>query len=399
MALTKLARNFLCALAFSLFYALFIGYAHTTITFLLFTGILLALVERCTVSHRDPMDTLTAMCIHKRGVVCPPGDTVTSMTQNCFIYLEDKVDFDKLRQTVCDTMYRYKRFSSIGVLKSPTDRLWNTKWKPVEITEDVKNRMILKHVVHGEDQLYRLVDELCNQHLPSDLPQWSSSYIENEDGLSCWILRISHGIADGIRLVPIAGEMLQDIDGNPIGAPKGSVMSNKASASQKHRRPKAVGPNWLDPRTYWQMVGDLKLVDRSINGPCDTLCAFKPDDKVHGPKKQIHVRNLKAIPIADVKALKNKYGVTFNDVITALTVSGVRKYILSQDADFFKKQRDVTLTSLLAFGFPPKEEFRGQSDWLRNGFTMVDWVWTCLVRLRLRCYSLVWMVDMARNSR
>ena len=65
---------------------------------------------------------------------------------------------------------------------------------------------------------------------------------------------------------------------------------------------------------------------------------------------EIHVRNLKAIPIADVKALKNKYGVTFNDVITALTVGGVRKYILSQDADFFKKQRDVTLTSLLAFG-------------------------------------------------
>ena len=83
-------------------------------------------------------------------------------------------------------------------------------------------------------------------------------------------------------------EMLQDVDGNPIGAPKGSVMSNKASSSQKHRRPKAVSPNWLDPRTYWQMVGDLKLVDRSINGPCDTLCAFKPDDKVHGPKKRMN---------------------------------------------------------------------------------------------------------------
>ena len=99
--------------------------------------------------------------------------------------------------------------------------------------------------------------------------------------------------------------------------------------------------------------------------------------------------------IADVKLLKNKYGVTFNDVITALTVSGIRKYILSQDKDYFTKNKDVAMTALLAFGmfievfllifrfirilhflgFPPKEEFRGQSDWLRNGFTMVDWVW------------------------
>ena len=28
---------------------------------------------------------------------------------------------------------------------------------------------------------------------------------------------------------------------------------------------------------------------------------------------------------------------------------------------------------MLAFGFPPKEEFHGQSDWLRNGFSLVDW--------------------------
>ena len=96
-------------------------------------------------------------------------------------------------------------FSSIGVLRSPSDRVWNTKWKPVEITAEVQNRMICKHVVNGDEELYRLIDDLCNQHLPSELPQWRSDYIENDDGLSCWILRISHGVADGIRLVPIAG--------------------------------------------------------------------------------------------------------------------------------------------------------------------------------------------------
>ena len=66
--------------------------------------------------------------------------------------------------------------------------------------------------------------------------------------------------------------------------------------------------------------------------------------------KEIHIRNLKPMKIADVKLLKNKYGVTFNDVITCLTVSGIRKYILSQDNDFFKKNPNPTMTALLAFG-------------------------------------------------
>ena len=96
-------------------------------------------------------------------------------------------------------------FSSIAVLQSPLDRCWNTKWKPVEITTEIQNRMIIKHVVNGDEELYKLIDDLCNQHLPTDLPQWRSDYIENTDGLSCWMLRISYGIGDGIRCVSIAG--------------------------------------------------------------------------------------------------------------------------------------------------------------------------------------------------
>ena len=64
--------------------------------------------------------------------------------------------------------------------------------------------------------------------------------------------------------------------------------------------------------------------------------------------------------------------------MTALTCSGIREYILARDGDFFKRQaqgkgKGFTMTSLLAFGFPPKEQFLGQADWLSNGFTMVDW--------------------------
>ena len=79
--------------------------------------------------------------------------------------------------------------------------------------------------------------------------------------------------------------MLQDMNGNPIGPPKGSVLSYKATENQ--RKKMAVHLNWRDPRTYWNIVRDLGLVYYSINGPCDTICAFKPDDKIHGPKRRM----------------------------------------------------------------------------------------------------------------
>ena len=51
----------------------------------------------------------------------------------------------------------------------------------------------------------------------------------------------------------------------------------------------------------------------TINGPLDTLNAFEPDDKIHGVKFQVHVRNKVPFKIDDVEALKNKY-ITINDV-------------------------------------------------------------------------------------
>lgn len=376
MALTKLSRNFLIAVWCSLLYAFFGGYGHPIITFLLTTGILLWLVFLLSIPKNEDMDMLTAFCIHARGVICPKGESPMTMTQNCLVYFEGKLPFDTLKQHIISRLYKYKRLSSIGVLPSPNAALWSTRWQPIDITDDVINRQILAHSVSSNSELYALVDKLTNEQLPSDLPLWRFHYIENtaDDGLSMWVWRVSHGISDGIRLVSIASTLLQNAEGGDIGAPKGSILSAKKSDPSAPRKKKRRGPNWMNPKTYVQLFEDLYSVWFSINGPCDTLNAFKPDGRVHGGE-QIHIRNEKAISIDDVKVIKNKFGVSFNDVMTALTCSGIRRYILARDGDFFKKGKGskFTMTSLLAFGFPPKEKFEGQSDWLRNGFTMVDW--------------------------
>merc|ERR1719384_756690 len=251
------------------------------------------------------------------------------MTQNVCVYFEEPLDFEgALKPLLVEQLYSYKRLSHIGALRSPKAALWSTRWKPIEITKDVQDRMIRKHVVNDNEELYALIDDLCNEHLPKDLPLWIFHYIQNNKGFSCWLWRVSHGIGDGIRLVPIAANLLQDADGKPIGAPSIGVLQG----GQKQIKRNKNKINWLNPKTYYNLIQDIGKIHYSINGPCDTLNAFKPDGKVHGPKRQIHVRNKVPMNIDDVKLLKNKFGVSFNDVITYLCCSGIRSYILSKDS-------------------------------------------------------------------
>jgi len=317
------------------------------------------------------MDMLTAFCINGRGARCPKGEVPMTMTQNAAVYFEDKLDFENgIKPLLIKQMHAYKRLSHIGVLPTASSPLWTTQWRPVELNQSVYDRMIQKHAVDNDKELMAMIDKLCNEPLPNDLPLWVFHYIENNNGSSIWLWRISHGISDGIRLISVAANLLQDVDGNPIGAPT-SVILKKRSGKKKGKGKKM---NWLNPQTYLKLFADIKKMDYSVNGPCDSINAFKPDAKIHGPKRQIHIRSKVPLRIGDIKVLKNKFGVTFNDVITCLACSGIRAYILAKDPNYFKTNAKVTMTSLLAFGFPPKRTFRGQYDWLRNGFTMTDWL-------------------------
>ena len=315
------------------------------------------------------MDAQTAFCINGRGSNCPKDEKPISTLQNCFIYFENKLDFDSIKTKIAKEFFPYKRLSSISVLPAGSP-VWETKFRSIEITQEVQDRMIVKHIVNNDDELYDLIDTIGNQHLPRDLPQWKFHYIENNKGLSAWVWRVSHGLADGLRLVPLAANLFQDIDGQVAGVPSIGKLNSKQPQRRGARKNRI---NWMNPKTYYRLFQDMYKVWYSINGDCDTLNAFKPDNKIHGPKVQIHVRNKTPFKIDDIKALKNKYNVSFNDVITALTCSGIRSYILSKDPDYFKRNKKPTMTAMLAFGFPPKEEFLGQRDWLRNGFGLVDW--------------------------
>lgn len=103
------------------------------------------------------------------------------------------------------------------------------------------------------------------------------------------------------------------------------------------------------PKIWYQLLKDVYTLVDAIHGPIDTISPLKRDAKLHGPKVQVHVRSRKPMFVADIKAIKNKFNVSVNDVITALFAGGIRKYILSEDAEYFTNVKDFRVQKIFRF--------------------------------------------------
>eukprot|EP01084_Bolivina_argentea_P148402 259455_1 len=319
---TALAKNIFFTISLVLLYYICNGFSYPILSCSIFAVISIWLVFLLTTSKKHDMDMLTAFLINGRGVKVPTGQSPLSLTQNCCIYFENKLDFNSIKSSISKTFFKFKRLSHIPILQHHNSALWDTKWIKIKITNDITNKMINKHTVSNNNQLYNLIDKLCNQTLSNKLPKWIFHYIENNNGLSVFLFRCHHGIADGIRLIHLASEIFTDANGNKIDIPKTSVLQCNNFISK---------PNLLKllltPRTYFDLLSDLYQIWYTVYGPMDRINPFKPDNNIHSGY-QIHIRNKSLIKISDIKILKQKYNVSFNDVLTCLTCSGIRSYIL-----------------------------------------------------------------------
>ena len=111
-------------------------------------------------------------------------------------------------------LFNYRRFECIGIIdpkSRKSNKVWNTEWIKCDMTDPaIIDTLLQKHTCNGNKELYKLIDELANVKLEPYLPQWRIHYIENSgDGMSCWMWRVSHGIADGLRLVTLCSELFE----------------------------------------------------------------------------------------------------------------------------------------------------------------------------------------------
>jgi len=367
MELTPFARGVMIAVIFAVL-CNFLAFFY----FFIILGLSLTIAYLVTGTNKD-IDVFAAMCINHKGLIPPKINSVLPpMTQNCVIYFEKNLNWNETKQFIIDKLFCYKRLISIGYNKKSSP-VWNTKWKKVEINDQLINELLQCQQVNGDDALYEKIEVLCNQQISVETPQWRFILINNSNGLSAVLLRVSHGIADGLRLVALVTDLFEDANGNPIKVPTVGKMKVDDAGNSNNKNDK-FKINWFNPRTYINIIKDLKGVNDMMYGQFDTITPFKPDYSIHCPPYQRIFRSKTPISLNDLKKIKNHYRVSINDVLTAAFAGSVRNYILTQNPKFFETQKtNINMRAMVAFGFPLTEEFHRQYDWLRNDFTFVSW--------------------------
>ena len=339
---TPLARNILIVLVLFSLYTFFGGFTYPIVTAIVSLVVSLIVAFKFSISKNEDLDVLGAMVINNRGYYEPKGTEKPPNTQNCVAYFDKPLEWEQVRSHMISKLfnqYKYRRLESIGKIEpNGSKKAWNTQWIKCDINDpSIMNQLLQYHKVTNNDELYELIEQLCNMVLPRYLPQWRVHYIENNNGLSCWLWRVSHGIADGLRLVSLATDFFQDIDGNPCKVPSmGKLQSSKrkikvkpddiilktaqdaklfyensygyvkkqskikndeikdrkdkASKKKGKKKSRSMIFQFLTPKFVLNIFKDFKAVNDMMNGKFDSISPFKPDYTVHCPQTQQIVR-------------------------------------------------------------------------------------------------------------
>ena len=379
MGLTLLSKLYLMVISIMLIYGFIGGLSCPILTgfIMIMLGFGFCYYISKDMEHKDK-DYLTVSCIHKSTFNAPKHEISPPLTQNCVAYFENKINFNELKSEIKVLFLRFKRLRSLGV-KSKNDPNWNTKWKEIDMTDDILSQMIRKITVKNMVELYDAIDNICNTQLNDNFPRWELVYIDNEsctgnnNEYSCWIWRVSHGVSDGLRLVSVAADLLTDKNGNKIGLPQIGKFKSK-----KGRKKNSINSSTI-LKGIAQAFKDLIQINSMVNGKFDSISPLKMDKKLHGFNtsskfKVIRNKDDQALSVELIKKLKNKYNVGVNDILTTLLCCGIRHYILSKDPDYFKSsKKEYYFSCALAFGFPAKEKYCGQEDFLGNGFVLTKY--------------------------
>ncbi len=199
----------------------------------------------------------------------------------------------------------------------------------------------LQHLVldpPGDDRILAdVVGAIAGKQLRRDLPLWEISVIEGlAGGRIAVLLKMHHSIIDGVSAANIMGHLL---DLEPVPAPR--------SASKNRRRPsKAPNPMALFgrgladrlteplalarllPESAVRLATTLRLLSHGGNHPSPTAMPFTaPRTSFNATVTERRSVAFVDVTLADVKAVKTFFGVTVNDVITAVVGGALRSYL------------------------------------------------------------------------
>jgi WS/DGAT/MGAT family acyltransferase len=241
-------------------------------------------------------------------------DTATNLMVINAVLITDRMDLatfrDAFRQRVIEAgegerfaRFRYRITSLPGTPHWETDPEFD----------------IARHIFPARDpdlttteKLQGYVGAEASRPLPDDRPRWQIQVVEDfEPGTSAFVVRIHHSMGDGVSLVSVIFTLMEEMTAEHEAAPpKGGI------------RPAAGSP----------VNGLLRALSIPFAAPGVLLkrMLWRPDrHALHGPRvsgrKQVGWTS--PLDIAVVKAAKNRFDATVNDVLMAAVSGALCRYI------------------------------------------------------------------------
>jgi diacylglycerol O-acyltransferase len=213
-------------------------------------------------------------------------------------------------------------------------------WITVEPDLDEHVRAATLPAPGGHRQLDELVARIASSPLDRSRPLWELWIVDGlERGRTAAVAKIHHSLADGIAVAELLANVMSPFPGSPPPAPREPV----GEAEPVPSRRRLVGDAWIDhrrqlgrlPALVWRTARSLRAVDRRRHelAPAPPLPLWDtPHTILNGALSARRAFASTSLPLAEVRAVKTRCGVTLNDVVLALVAGAVRSFLLARGA-------------------------------------------------------------------
>ena len=252
--------------------------------------------------------------------------------------MEDGFDVERLKRQLVERLPQVPQFR--WKLVEVPFHLDRPGWiEDADFDIDYHVRRIAVPSPGGSDELNRLVGDLASYQLDRSRPLWELWVIEGvEDGMVAIFAKIHHAIIDGASGAGLS-EILLDLEPDPPQrdlVERGNVGTHAPHPLDLMARGMlsfAVTP-WRFGRLAGQLVRQGIEVARAASNPERTLPPMgigtprTPLNGEIGPHRRFATST---VPLDDVKAMKNAFGVKLNDVVLELCAAAIRRWLIDQD--------------------------------------------------------------------
>jgi diacylglycerol O-acyltransferase len=264
---------------------------------------------------------------------------VTVFESGSFALENGGIDIDRLRAFIESKLHMIPRYRQ-RLARVPIERF------PVWVDDD--HFTIDYHIRHialprpgTEEQLKRIAGRLMSQQLDRSKPMWEMVVVEGLDhDRFAIVTKIHHCMIDGMSGVDLMAVLMsllpsKEIFPAPVYKPRPAPNGTELLVRETTRRiSETVGSLRNAQNLFGNVAGLADTFGERIQAVGASLASgwLIPTGKTPingdiGPGRRFDWVN---IPLADVKAVKNKLGGTVNDVLLAVVAGAVRRFLIEE---------------------------------------------------------------------